>query len=78
MSEHTPDSSNGLADASEPSMEDILASIRKIIANDEVNEATSEVQESVDSAEILVPVNQDYIKNSDIKHSSEFLSLIHI
>jgi len=35
MSEQTPDTSNGLADGTEPSMEDILASIRKIIADDE-------------------------------------------
>jgi len=35
MSEQTPDSSNGLIGGEEPSMEDILASIRKIIADDE-------------------------------------------
>jgi len=35
MSEQTPDTSNGLTDGAEPSMEDILASIRKIIADDE-------------------------------------------
>ena len=35
MSEQTSDSSNGLSESAEPSMEDILASIRKIIADDE-------------------------------------------
>jgi len=35
MSEQTPDASGGMADSHEPSMEDILASIRKIIADDD-------------------------------------------
>ena len=37
MSEQTPDASNGISESAEPSMEDILASIRKIIADDEDN-----------------------------------------
>ena len=36
MSEQTPDTESGIADAQEPSMEDILASIRKIIAEDDI------------------------------------------
>jgi len=35
MSEQTPDTNGGLADGQDPSMEDILASIRKIIAEDD-------------------------------------------
>ena len=36
MSEQTPDTENGMAEGQDPSMEDILASIRKIIAEDDV------------------------------------------
>ena len=36
MSEQTPDTENGIADGQDPSMEDILASIRKIIAEDDI------------------------------------------
>lgn len=36
MSEQTPDTESGLSDGQDPSMEDILASIRKIIAEDDV------------------------------------------
>ncbi len=39
MSEQTPEASNGMSDGQEPSMEDILASIRKIIADDDVGAA---------------------------------------
>ena len=53
MSEHSPDSPNGLADGSEPSMEDILASIRKIIADDDAGEFVS------DTSEIEVAVGID-------------------
>jgi len=35
MSEQTPGTGNGVADGQDPSMEDILASIRKIIAEDD-------------------------------------------
>ena len=44
MSEETTDTSNGLADGAEPSMEDILASIRKIIADDEGGTEPLELQ----------------------------------
>ena len=69
MSEHSPDSPNGLADGSEPSMEDILASIRKIIADDDAGEFVS------DTSEIEVAVGIDNLdsglrdipsENSDI------------
>jgi len=36
MSEQTPDTESGIADGQDPSMEDILASIRKIIAEDDI------------------------------------------
>jgi len=36
MSEQTPDTNSGVSDSQDPSMEDILASIRKIIAEDDV------------------------------------------
>ena len=36
MSEQTPDTENGMTEGQDPSMEDILASIRKIIAEDDV------------------------------------------
>ena len=52
MSEHSPDSPNGLADGSEPSMEDILASIRKIIADDDAGEFVSDTSEIEDAAGI--------------------------
>ena len=52
MSEHSPDSPNGLADGSEPSMEDILASIRKIIADDDAGEFVSDTSEIEDAVGI--------------------------
>ena len=52
MSEHSPDSPNGLADGSEPSMEDILASIRKIIADDDAGEFVSDTSEVEDAVGI--------------------------
>ncbi|MDB2437162.1 DUF2497 domain-containing protein [Hellea sp.] len=39
MSEQTPDTHNGASDGQDPSMEDILASIRKIIAEDDAPSA---------------------------------------
>ena len=49
MSDHTPDTSNGLADGPEPSMEDILASIRKIIADDEDNMPALDLEDELSS-----------------------------
>ena len=46
MSEQTPGTGNGVADGQDPSMEDILASIRKIIAEDDIQNS--------DEAETLV------------------------
>ena len=40
MSEQTPDTESGMAEGQDPSMEDILASIRKIIAEDDVQAPT--------------------------------------
>jgi len=62
MSEQTPDASNGLAGSDEPSMEDILASIRKIIADDETDVGVSMLQNDLaDKAEAdladIVPTN---------------------
>ena len=45
MSEQTPDTENGMADGQDPSMEDILASIRKIIAEDDIQ--TTEAPDAV-------------------------------
>ena len=52
MSEQTPDTESGMADAQEPSMEDILASIRKIIAEDDIQ--TSAVAE--DTVEVVAEI----------------------
>ncbi|WP_418152006.1 hypothetical protein AB8615_07090 [Litorimonas sp. RW-G-Af-16] len=52
MSEQTPGTQNEMADAAEPSMEDILASIRKIIADDDTTALASPediVQDTSDS-----------------------------
>lgn len=62
MSEQTSDTSNGLSEGAEPSMEDILASIRKIIADDEdhggVLDASSELDaNALDAAIVSQPDN---------------------
>ena len=77
MSEHSPDSPNGLADGSEPSMEDILASIRKIIADDDAGEFvsdTSEIEDAVGRDNLDSGLRDIPSENSDI----DTLSLIHI
>ena len=69
MSEHSPDSPNGLADGSEPSMEDILASIRKIIADDDAGEFvsdTSEVEDAVGIDSLDSGLSDIPSENSDI------------
>ena len=69
MSEHSPDSPNGLADGSEPSMEDILASIRKIIADDDAGEFvsdTSEVEDAVGIDNLDSGLRDIPSENSDI------------
>ena len=69
MSEHSPDSPNGLADGSEPSMEDILASIRKIIADDDAGEFvsdTSEVEDAVGRDSLDSGLRDIPSENSDI------------
>ena len=69
MSEHSPDSPNGLADGSEPSMEDILASIRKIIADDDAGEFvsdTSEVEDAVGIDSLDSGLRDIPSENSDI------------
>lgn len=55
MSEQTPDTDSGMADGQDPSMEDILASIRKIIAEDDVQVPTATEAESV-IAEVVTDV----------------------
>lgn len=65
MSERTPDTSNSLAENAEPSMEDILASIRKIIADDEGNEVPLDVSDAL-AVTVLdenVPSNLDAQEN---------------
>lgn len=47
MSEQTPDTESGMADGQDPSMEDILASIRKIIAEDDVQASAAAVTADV-------------------------------
>jgi len=51
MSEQTPDSNNGISDVQDPSMEDILASIRKIIADDDGGDGVA----VENTAESIVP-----------------------
>ena len=46
MSEQTPDASSAMAESHEPSMEDILASIRKIIADDDAGEMATAAAEA--------------------------------
>ena len=82
MSEHTPDTSNGLADGPEPSMEDILASIRKIIADDEDNmpaldladELSSDIETSSDVSKSVEVMDLDIV--SDEAPSDEEIDLL--
>ena len=82
MSEHTPDTSNGLADGPEPSMEDILASIRKIIADDEDNmpaldladELSSDIETSIDVSKSVEVMDLDIV--SDEAPSDEEIDLL--
>ena len=69
MSEQTPDSTNGLADGAEPSMEDILASIRKIIADDEASYSASEmpdVEDLMGIDNIVSDLNEGLSSDSEI------------
>ena len=50
MSEQTPDTDSGMAEGQEPSMEDILASIRKIIAEDDAQAQAPSAPEAVIAA----------------------------
>jgi len=61
MSEQTPDTSNGMTDGQEPSMEDILASIRKIIADDDAmaQENTLDSQETVGLSQDILSTDID-------------------
>lgn len=54
MSEQTPETENGIADGQEPSMEDILASIRKIIAEDDV-QAPAETEAMAEEVVSVAP-----------------------
>lgn len=82
MSEHTPDTSNGLADGPEPSMEDILASIRKIIADDEdnmpaldmANELSSDIETASDVSKSVEVMDLDIV--SDEAPSDEEIDLL--
>ena len=71
MSDHTPDTSNGLADGPEPSMEDILASIRKIIADDEDNMPALDLADELSSD---IETSSD-VSNSDGSKSVEVMDL---
>ncbi len=79
MSEQTPDSSNSAKNA-EPSMEDILASIRKIIADDDKstasNDSDSQIQSNANTTELLEPdtASIDALDVND--ENSVFASLI--
>lgn len=59
MSEQTPDTNDGMTDGQDPSMEDILASIRKIIADDDVQGAALAEPEAVDIITEPNPVQGD-------------------
>ena len=75
MSEHTPDTTSGLADGPEPSMEDILASIRKIIADDEGNnDLALEMNDESDPNSLLQTAESDMVKTIPSK-STETLDL---
>ena len=50
MSEQTPDTDSGMAEGQDPSMEDILASIRKIIAEDDAQAQAPSAPEAVIAA----------------------------
>ena len=80
MSENTPDTTNGLADGAEPSMEDILASIRKIIADDEgadpALELPKDIKEDVKLANSLdTKISHASTEKLDINQGSETLDL---
>ena len=80
MSENTPDTTNGLADGAEPSMEDILASIRKIIADDEgadpALELPKDIKENVKLANSLdTKISHASTEKLDINQGSETLDL---
>lgn len=59
MSEQTPDTNNNLSDGQDPSMEDILASIRKIIADDDEQDGTADVIDEVSEIEVAGIEAQD-------------------
>ena len=85
MSEHTPDTTNGLADGAEPSMEDILASIRKIIADDEgadpALELPKDIKEEVklannlDTTSLDTKISRASSEKLDINQGAETLDL---
>ena len=80
MSENTPDTTNGLADGAEPSMEDILASIRKIIADDEgadpALELPKDIKEDVKLANSLdTKISHASTEKLDVNQGSETLDL---
>ncbi|MEP3890506.1 MAG: DUF2497 domain-containing protein [Hellea sp.] len=54
MSEQTPDTNSNMADGQDPSMEDILASIRKIIADDEGQETGDMVVDDALETEAII------------------------
>ena len=54
MSEQTPDTESGMAEAQEPSMEDILASIRKIIAEDDI-QTSAALENTVEVVAEIMP-----------------------
>ena len=75
MSDQTPDTTQDVTDGNEPSMEDILASIRKIIADDDTDNIKFDaVGETVSegSGEILKPI---LAKEGSAAKPSETLSL---
>ena len=85
MSEHTPDTTNGLADGAEPSMEDILASIRKIIADDEGTEPALELPKDIkedvklannlDTTSLDTKISRASSEKLDINQGAETLDL---
>lgn len=71
MSEQTPDTDNGVSEAQEPSMEDILASIRKIIADDDLQGKG----EGIDAASVESTVSAAQGDVAELAHTEDTLDL---
>lgn len=75
MSEQTTDTSNGLGDGAEPSMEDILASIRKIIADDEGAPAPVELKNELKTNRVEADMSSNLANTAATTSSNELETL---